>query len=120
MDGRGIAALEPDLAGRFRRALFFPSEAHLDPRRALPALAERLRERGVAIRFGVDGADGAEADIVVDCRGLAARDVLPDLRGVRGEMVVDALARGARWRGRCAAASAHPALHRAARRRACS
>ena len=27
-------------------------------------------------------------DFVVDCRGLAARDVLPDLRGVRGEMVV--------------------------------
>ena len=36
----GIAALEPDLAGRFRRALFFPDEAHLDPRRALAALAE--------------------------------------------------------------------------------
>ena len=24
----------------------------------------------------------------IDCRGLAARDLLPDLRGVRGEMVV--------------------------------
>ena len=30
----------------------------------------------------------ADADIVVDCRGLAARDALPDLRGVRGEMIV--------------------------------
>ena len=30
----------------------------------------------------------AAADIVVDCRGLAARDALADLRGVRGEMVV--------------------------------
>ena len=67
----------------------FPSEAHLDPRRALPALAERLKRRGVAIRFGVDmQATATQADIVVDCRGLAARDVLPDLRGVRGEMVV--------------------------------
>ena len=34
-DADGIAALEPDLAGRFRRALFFPREAHLEPRRAL-------------------------------------------------------------------------------------
>jgi glycine oxidase len=84
-DEAGIAALEPDLAGRFRRALFFPREAHLDPRRALPALAEALTTRGGTIRFGADEADG---DIVIDCRGLLARDVLSDLRGVRGEMVV--------------------------------
>jgi glycine oxidase len=83
-DEAGIAALEADLAGRFRRALFFPGEAHLEPRRALLALAEALARRGVAIRFGVDRADG----FVIDCRGLAARDVLPDLRGVRGEMAV--------------------------------
>ncbi len=89
LDGDRIAALEPHLAGRFRRALFFPDEAHLDPRLALAALAERLKERGVAIRFGVDLLpEAAHAAIVVDCRGLAARDALPDLRGVRGEMVV--------------------------------
>jgi len=88
-DAERIAALEPDLAGRFRRALFFAEEAHLDPRRALAALAETLRDRGVAIRFGVELAlADADADIVVDCRGLAARDALPDLRGVRGEMIV--------------------------------
>ncbi len=88
-DADGIAALEPDLAGRFRRALFFPDEAHLDPRRALAALAERLQAHGVAIRFGIDLApNDAQAGIVVDCRGLAARDSLPDLRGVRGEMIV--------------------------------
>ena len=84
-DEAGLAALEPELAGRFRRALFFPHEAHLDPRRALPALAEALAKRGGTIRFGVEGSAG---EFVIDCRGLAARDVLPDLRGVRGEMVV--------------------------------
>ena len=84
-DEAAIAALEPDLAGRFRRALFFPREAHLDPRRALPTLAEALKKRGVTIRFGVDAAEG---EFGIDCRGLAARDVLSDLRGVRGEMVV--------------------------------
>jgi glycine oxidase len=89
LDADRIAELEPDLGGRFRRALFFPEEAHLDPRRALAALARRLQDRGVAIRFGVEMApQDAPADIVVDCRGLAARDALPDLRGVRGEMVV--------------------------------
>lgn len=35
--------MEPDLAGRFQRALFFPTEAHLAPRQALSALTERLK-----------------------------------------------------------------------------
>ena len=89
LDSDRLAALEPDLAGRFRRALFFGAEAHLDPRRALAALSARLQGHGAAIRFGVELApQDAAADAVVDCRGLAARDALPDLRGVRGEMVV--------------------------------
>jgi glycine oxidase len=89
LDGDGIAQLEPDLAGRFRRALFFPDEAHLEPRRALPALAEELARRSVPVRFGVDFSPAdARGTVIVDCRGLAARDALPDLRGVRGEMVV--------------------------------
>lgn len=84
-----IAELEPDLAGRYRRALFFADEAHLDPRRALAALVERLVDRGVPVRFGIELLpEAAPGDTVVDCRGLAARDALPDLRGVRGEMVV--------------------------------
>ncbi len=33
-----IVDLEPELAGRFDRALFFDREAHLDPRAALAAL----------------------------------------------------------------------------------
>ncbi len=88
-DAAGIAALEPDLAGRFGRALFFRSEAHLEPRAALAALANRLAELGVPIRYGID-ADTAppETPVVVDCRGIAARDALGDLRGVKGEMVV--------------------------------
>ncbi len=89
IDADRVAELEPDLAGRFRRALFFRGEAHLDPRRALAALASALQQRGVAIRFGVELApQDAGTEVVVDCRGLAARDALPDLRGVRGEMVV--------------------------------
>ncbi|MDP2372543.1 FAD-dependent oxidoreductase, partial [Reyranella sp.] len=89
IDADRIAELEPDLAGRYRRALFFPDEAHLDPRRALAALVQRLGDRGVPVRFGVELLpEAAPGNTVVDCRGFAARDALPDLRGVRGEMVV--------------------------------
>lgn len=88
VDGEGIAALEPALAGRFRSGLFFPQEAHLDPRRATRALADSLRAGGASLRFNVDAAEAPPGDVTVDCRGLAARDTLKDLRGVRGEMLV--------------------------------
>jgi glycine oxidase len=87
--GDRIAELEPDLAGRFHKALFFEGEAHLDPRKALGALFGKLRALGVPVRFGIDACDTPlEADRIIDCRGLGARDVLDDLRGVRGEMLV--------------------------------
>jgi glycine oxidase len=88
VDGERIAALEPDLAGRFRGGLFFAQEAHLDPRAATRALAEKLAAGGAALLFGIEAQDAPSGDITVDCRGLAARDRLADLRGVRGEMLV--------------------------------
>ncbi|MGD1879753.1 MAG: FAD-dependent oxidoreductase [Kiloniellaceae bacterium] len=88
LDDTAIGALEPELAGRFRRGLFFGAEAHLDPRVATAALAERLEAGGAVLRFGTDARHAPPGDITVDCRGLAARDLLPDLRGVRGEMLV--------------------------------
>ncbi len=87
VDEARIAELEPDLAGRFRKGLFFAGEGHLDPRVALSALAERLRANGGEIRFGVDGEALGDAEVVIDCRGWAARKALPQLRGVRGEMM---------------------------------
>jgi glycine oxidase len=87
VDGARIAALEPDLAGRFHKGLFFVEEGHLDPRVALSALTERLRVKGGEIRFGADGEGLSEAGVVIDCRGWAARKALPELRGVRGEML---------------------------------
>ena len=84
LDAEGLAALEPDLAGRFQSALHFPEEAHLDPRTTLLSLRDRLTAAGAVFRTG----DAAEGPLVFDCRGLAARDAAPDLRGVKGEMVV--------------------------------
>lgn len=79
-----LATLEPDLAGRFARALHFPSEAHLAPRNALATLAAQLSSRGVRI----ETRENADKGTRIDCRGLAARDALSDLRGVKGEMLV--------------------------------
>ena len=94
VDAQGVEALEPDLAGRFRRGLYFPQEAHLAPRAALAALVDRLGKQGIVIDApGEDGAfpaarRGLDKAVDIDCRGLAARDSLPDLRGVKGEMLV--------------------------------
>jgi len=89
LDGCDLRQLEPELAERFDRALFFAEEAHLDPRSAMRSLVERLTTLGVALRYGVDAtATALEAEVSIDCRGLAARDVLSDLRGVKGEMLL--------------------------------
>jgi len=84
LDADGVAALEPDLAGRFDRGLLVRGEAHLDPRAALIQLRARLEGEGVRFLAGSERPEGQ----VFDCRGLAARDRLPDLRGVKGEMAV--------------------------------
>lgn len=86
LDATALAETEPALAGRFQRALIFGDEAHLAPRQALGALVAGLARRGIAVETR-QPADAPEA-VVIDCRGLAARDRLPDLRGVRGEMAV--------------------------------
>lgn len=107
--GERIAALEADLAGRFTRGLFYAEEAHMEPRAALAFLLEHGERLGVETHFGPPGGERAEggdaqkpggahaprahdegstADWVVDCRGLAARDRLAGLRGVRGEFAI--------------------------------
>ena len=83
-----IAALEPALAGRFSDALFFAGEGHVEPRRVLPALHDKLRQAGVPITFGVDARPRDLDGLVVDCRGIAARDACPTLRGVKGETIL--------------------------------
>ena len=82
--GAQIATLEPDLPG-YRQGLFFEGEAHLDPRRALMDLYTGLIDSGVTFHKTVAP---ASLDNAIDCRGLHARDVLTDLRGVKGEMLV--------------------------------
>jgi glycine oxidase len=82
-----IAALEPALDGRFREALFFAGEGHVEPRRILPRLRQRLDDLGVGIHFETEHEPDADR-ITVDFPGHAPRDTAPALRGIKGEMIV--------------------------------
>ncbi|CTQ54059.1 Glycine oxidase [Roseibium album] len=85
LDGEELASLEPDLEGRFSKALFFRQEAHLDPRHALTRLKEKLEMLGVQFVFSSNTAT-VDADIEADCTGMASNNA--ELRGVRGEMMI--------------------------------
>jgi len=88
LDADGVAELEPALAGRFREGLYFPDEGHVEPRLVLARLHERLIAAGGTIHFESEMTPEDLDGLVIDCRGLAARDKAPELRGVKGEMVV--------------------------------
>lgn len=77
-----ITSLEPALAGRFARGLFFGDEAHLDPRRALRDLAAAAQALGVTLHLGTPAPPQPD----LDCTGIGAD--LPNLRPVRGEMAI--------------------------------
>jgi glycine oxidase len=88
LDAPALRELEPALEGRFREGLFYPDEGHVEPRRVLPQLHAAIAKAGGRIEFGSD-ADADDLDgIVIDCRGLSARDAQSELRGVKGEMIV--------------------------------
>lgn len=93
LENNDIAALEPDLAGRFAAGLHFPAEAHMTTPDAMAFLLKEVTRavRGAAgeVRLGAGSVDPASFDgIIVDCRGLLARADIATLRGVRGEKLV--------------------------------
>jgi glycine oxidase len=92
LDAAGVRALEPDLQSRFAAGLHYPAEGHLEPRDAMRFLLDAARRAGVDIAIGATwperGPNCPVTEVVVDCRGLAARGDLPALRGVRGERLI--------------------------------
>jgi glycine oxidase len=88
LDAQGVSDLEPSLEGRFREGLFYPDEGHVEPRRVLPELHAHIAKAGGQVKFDSDVAAEEIGGIVIDCRGLAARDTQPSLRGVKGEMII--------------------------------
>jgi glycine oxidase len=88
LDAAAIGELEPSLEGRFREALFFAGEGHVEPRRVLPKLHQRIVAAGGTIKFNSDVAPSDIDGLVIDCRGIFARDSESDLRGVKGELIL--------------------------------
>jgi glycine oxidase len=88
LDARALSELEPSLEGRFRDGLFYAGEGHVEPRRVLPELHARVTAAGGAIKFNSEATSADIDGIVIDCRGLAARDTQPGLRGVKGEIIL--------------------------------
>jgi glycine oxidase len=88
LDAEATGKLEPSLEGRFRDALFFPDEGHVEPRTVLPQLHARIAAAGGAIEFESERLPDSGDGVVIDCRGLFARGTQPGLRGVKGEMIV--------------------------------
>uniref|UniRef100_UPI00339D7097 FAD-dependent oxidoreductase n=1 Tax=Cupriavidus plantarum TaxID=942865 RepID=UPI00339D7097 len=109
LDGRGVAEVEPDLAGRFTQGLLLQGEGQIDNRGAMRALLACAVSEGLQCVWEAGEIDehmltsfGIHANVVLDCRGLGARAAWPDvpaqgkrasggtmpgLRGLRGEVV---------------------------------
>ncbi len=90
LDATKLAELEPSLQGQFRDALFYPGEGHVEPRRVLPQLHARITAAGGIIKYNSEQQPKDLDGLVIDCRGLAARDDAgaPKLRGVKGEIII--------------------------------
>jgi glycine oxidase len=88
LDAEAIAALEPDLVGRFAQAFYFPDEAHMATPDALAFLLEAARDAGTEVLLDTAWTGSPASDVVIDCRGMAAAPELPGLRGVRGERLL--------------------------------
>ena len=88
-DGEAIAALEPDLEGRFANGLYFHLEAHMAPCVAMSFMLGAARKAGVEVALSTPW-DGVtpHAGLTIDCRGMGAVQQVEGLRGVRGERVL--------------------------------
>lgn len=88
LDRPEIAELEPQLADRFQKGFYLPSEGQLDNRALLLTLAETLEMEGVEIFWGQSASPSDFGkDWIIDCRGMGAKPSWSVLRGVRGEVV---------------------------------
>ena len=88
LDADGIGEIEPSLEGRFREGLFYADEGQVEPRKILPELHARIRSSGGRIEFNSEVDPEDIEGTVIDCRGLAARKDQPELRGVKGELIL--------------------------------
>jgi glycine oxidase len=92
-----IDQMEPELT-KFQTGYFMSQEAHLDNQNLLRSLRSYLQAHHVHwhdqtfVKNVLSQTIETETqqhhfDLVCDCRGLGAKDIFPDLRGVRGELI---------------------------------
>ena len=98
LDAQALAQKEPLLAGRFSGGLFLEGEGQLANDQLMAALAIEIDRLGGAWHEGqtvlqidknlIVCADRSHAvDAAVDARGVGSKDAMPNLRGVRGEVL---------------------------------
>lgn len=94
-----VEDIEPELADRFKQGIFLPDEACLDNRKLLRSLLHALEAGRATISLATEveeisphrvktAAASFQFDVVIDARGLWARNDLHTLRGVRGEIII--------------------------------
>jgi glycine oxidase len=91
-----LLQLEPELQ-QFKTAYYFPQEAQLDNQTLLSTLRKHLHAVGVRWHQAfvtylepgkvIIGTEVYSFDMVFDCRGLGAKEMVPMLRGLRGELI---------------------------------
>ncbi len=87
---------EPALE-HFQQALYLPAEAYLHQRQLLAALLQRVQQLGgecvaktaatIADKEVITAAGRYSFPLILDCRGMGAKEDLAGLRGVRGEVL---------------------------------
>lgn len=90
-----IRELEPDLNPGFQEGLFLEEEGHLHNREMMSQLAQMIKNLGgdtyentpvnVENQKIISAKRIWDADWVIDCRGIGAKEQISQLRGVRGE-----------------------------------
>lgn len=100
-----LQKLEPELAQTFQEGFYIEHEGGINPRVAIQCLYEFLKPH-ITFLFSHDALSWDPAsgdvllkppsqqetkqtyDLIVDCRGTAAHDAYPDMRGVKGEAII--------------------------------
>ncbi len=86
-DRKALISHEPNLPEQsFNRGLFMHGEAHLHPQKAILTLLNAIDNK-IEAPMDVDQ-EAKNADWVIDCRGMGAKDDLEGLRGVKGETLI--------------------------------
>lgn len=98
VDSKKNASIEPDLDQEHLTYHLIPGEGKVDTTLFMKTIQEKLEAAGVSFAFsqqvdeigqGWIKANGSrvDVDLVIDCRGVSAQSDIPDLRGVRGELI---------------------------------